>query len=175
MHTYTDFRGRWGTQARSFALLLAAATLAACSDSPLGPDDAGAAMHVAATEREATTIGESMSLIAAVLTARGDTIADATIAWVVSEPDVLEALGGGRFRVLREGTVRVAAVWPRDPSIRAEMTVTVNASFLASACITRTDQDPVGVAARCAAQRVVVSAAPVLEAASASLENGGRQ
>ncbi len=176
MRTQTDSMDRWSIHARSLALILAGVTLGACSDSPLGPDDAGAAMHVATTEREATTIGETMSLVAAVLTARGDSVPDATVAWEVSEPGVLEALGGGRFRVLRQGIVRVAAMWPRDPSVRAEIAVTVNASFYASACITRSDQDPVGAVPTCAQRRVVVSAAPVLSLTRApSLEDGGRQ
>ena len=141
------------------ALVLASLTLAACSaDAPLGPRDEHATMHVAASGVTATTIGQTLVIDAAVMNAKGVRLQDAEIHWDVSAPGVLESLGGGRFRVLSEGAMQIAAVWPKDPSVRATVTVTVDAGLLASACITKTDQTTTRTTT-CANARVVVRVA----------------
>ena len=141
--------------------VLSAAGLAACSNSPLGPNDGAASMRVDASAVTATALGQSITIQAWVMDASGSAIADAAIHWDVSAADILAPLGDGKFRVLKEGSVRVAAVWPKDPSVRAAVTVNVNAGLLASACISRSDQAAAGVAPKCAQQRVVVRTAPV--------------
>lgn len=136
---------------------LAAAMLTACSsDSPAGPGDGPASMHVNANAVTATVLGQTVAIQASVTSASGTAIADAPIRWELGVPDVLESLGDGRFRVMKEGSVSVAAVWTKDPSVRAAVTVNVNAGLLASACIARSDQAAAGAAPKCAQQRVVV-------------------
>src|SRR5690349_10299215 len=96
---------------RTMAAAIVAAGLAACSDSPLGPDEQHASMEVSAAATTATTIGESLTIGAAVMNSRGVPIANAGIHWDLSVPGVLESLGNGKFRVLSEGTVQIGAVW----------------------------------------------------------------
>ena len=136
---------------------LTAVVLTACSsDSPVAPGDGAASMHVDASAVTATVLGESVAIQASVTRPSGTTITDAPIRWELSVPDVLESLGDGRFRVLKEGSVSVAAVWTKDPSVRASVSVNVNAGLLASACIARSDQSTASAARKCAQQRVVV-------------------
>jgi hypothetical protein len=113
-------------------------------------------MHVNANAVTATVLGQTVAIQASVTSASGTAIADAPIRWELGVPDVLESLGDGRFRVMKEGSVSVAAVWTKDPSVRAAVTVNVNAGLLASACIARSDQAAAGAAPKCAQQRVVV-------------------
>jgi hypothetical protein len=155
---------------------LAALGLGACSNSPFAPTEDGASMQVGATAMTATTLGESITIDAAVVTAAGARVPNAEIHWEVSAPDVLEPAGNGRFRVLREGSVQVVAVWPRDPSVRALVTVKVDASVMVSACVARTDQMTGTSQRRCAQRRVVVSAAGPTTLASNSnrVPGGGR-
>jgi hypothetical protein len=146
---------------RFFISVLSIASLAACSNSPLGPNEHAASMHVSASAVTATALGQSVQIQASVTDASGKAIADASIHWDVSATDVLEPIGDGRFRVLKEGSARVAAIWPKDPSVRAAVTVNVDAGLLASACISKSDQATDGAAPKCAQQRVVVRTAPV--------------
>lgn len=157
---------------RALVAALAVVVLGACSESPLGPDDGRATMRVGAAAMSATALGESVVIEAAVIDSRGEPLPDAGVHWELSAPGVLEAIGDGRFRVLKEGTVQVAAVWPRDPSVRAGVTVAVNASIMAAACIVRSDQAPVDAPPRCARSRVVVSAAPTAAALVARAGSG---
>lgn len=152
--------------------------LAACGDSPLGPGEHGATMQVTASAVTATTLGQSLAIDAALLNSSGKAMRSSEIHWELSAPGVLEDIGGGRFRVLHEGTVQVAAVWPKDPSVRAAVTVTVNASILASACVARSDQALSGAPRKCAQQRVVVNTAPTLASlnkTSSTSHSVGRQ
>jgi hypothetical protein len=144
-----------------FTIAVLSTVLAACSSaSPVGPKDDAAAIRVSASSMTATALGQSVTVQASVVDAAGTAIAGAPIQWELSSPDVLESLGDGKFRVLKEGSVQVAAVWPKNPSIRAAVTVNVNAGLLASACISRTDQAAAGAAPKCAQRRVVVRTAP---------------
>ena len=150
---------------------LTAAMLTACSNSPLGPREHAASMHVNASAVAATSLGQTVLIQASVVDASGVAISNASVHWDLSSADVLEPIGAGKFRVLKEGTVRVAAIWPKDPSVRAAVTVSVDAGLLASACISKSDQASAGAAPKCAQQRVVVRTVPVptnLVAASAS-------
>ena len=147
-------------QTRIAALVLACAALTACNaDAPFGPHDEHATMRIATGGATPTVIGETVAITATVMGPTGEPLQDAAIHWGLSEAGVLESLGNGRFRVIREGTVQVAAVWPSDPSVRAIIAVTVDAGLLASACITKSDQATTA-ASRCAATRVVVRMAP---------------
>jgi hypothetical protein len=154
----------------AIAILLTAG-VTACSNSPLGPDGGAASMRVSASAVTATSLGQSVAIQAEVVDAAGSPIADAAIHWDLSAADILEPLGAGRFRVLKEGSVRVAAVWPKDPSVRAAVTVNVNAGLLASACIARSDQAAAEAAPKCAQQRVVVRTAPAPANVVASSSN----
>lgn len=146
-------------QIRTRALLLAFAVLGACSaDGALGPRDGHATMQVAASGVTASAIGQTVEIAAVVLDAKGEALKDADIHWDLSTAGVLESLGGGRFRVTGEGDVQVAAVWPKDPSVRASVVVSVDAGLLASACITKSDQATT-LASKCANTRVVVRVA----------------
>jgi hypothetical protein len=80
-------------------------------------------------------------------------------------------MGGGRFQVLKEGSVQVAAIWPKDPSVRATVTVTVDAGLLASSCIVKSDQSTTSTN-RCAQKRVVVRVSPIV--ALAKIADGAR-
>ncbi len=136
---------------------LATAMLAACSsDSPVAPGGGHASMRVSASAVSATVLGQSVTIQASVADASGAAITGEPIRWELSGPDILESLGDGKFRVLKEGSVSVAAVWTKDPSVRASVTVNVNAGLVASACIARSDQTTTGSAPKCAQQRVVV-------------------
>lgn len=131
--------------------------LSACSgDSPVAPIGGAASMHVNASAVTATVLGQNVAVQASVTSASGAPMVGAPIRWELSVPDVLESLGDGRFRVLKEGGVTVTAVWTKDPTVRASVDVNVNAGLLASACIARSDQGTVGAAPKCAQQRVVV-------------------
>ena len=136
-------------------------TLAACSSSTTGPKVDAASVQVSAGAVTATVLGQTLTVQASVVDAAGSVIAGAPIQWELSTPDVLESLGDGKFRVLKEGSVQIVAFWPKNPSIRAAVTVNVNAGLLASACISRTDQAAAGAAPKCAQRRVVVRTAPV--------------
>jgi hypothetical protein len=139
----------------SIAALLTA-LLAACSDSPIGPKDGGSSIHVSASAMTATSLGQSITIQASVVDGAGKAIADAPIRWELSTSDVLESLDDGRFRVLKEGSVTVTAVWREDSTIRAAVTVNVDAGLLASACVARSDQAAAGAAPKCAQRRFVV-------------------
>ena len=152
-----------------FSIAALSMMLAACSSSPVGPHDDAASVRVSASAVTATALGQSVAVQASVVDAAGTAIAGAPIRWELSAPDVLESLGDGKFRVLKEGSVQIAAVWPKNPTIRAAVTVNVNAGLLASACISRTDQTAAGVAPKCAQRRVVVRTAPVPANVVASL------
>jgi len=131
--------------------------LAACSsDSPVAPIGGAASMHVNAGAVTATVLGQNVAIQASVTSASGAPVAGAPIRWELSVPDVLESLGDGSFRVLKEGSVNVTAVWTKDPTVRAAVDVNVNAGLLASACIARLDQSTAGAAPKCAQRRVVV-------------------
>lgn len=157
-------------QIRTGALLLAFAALGACNaDGALGPRDEHATMRVAANGVTASAIGQTVDISAAVMDSKGEAIQDADIHWDLSSPSVLESLGNGRFRVIGEGDVQVAAVWPKDPSVRATVTVSVDAGLLASACITKSDQSTT-LTSKCANARVVVRVAASTASSVASLD-----
>jgi len=144
------------------AAALAFAALSACAaDSALGPHDEHATMHLQANNVVASAIGQTVLLDATVLNMEGEPLKGAEVHWDLSSTDVLYPVGFGRFQVLKEGTVQVAAIWPKDPSVRATVTVTIDAGLLASACIVKSDQAS-GSASKCAQKRVVVRVAPVV-------------
>jgi len=146
---------------RIATVLLGVATLAACNaDGALGPNDEHATMRLAAKSVSASAIGQTLTIDAAVLDMDGNPLAGAAVHWDLSSSDVLQPIGGGRFQVLKEGTVQVAAIWPKDPSVRATVTVTVDAGLLASACIVKSDQSTTATS-KCAQKRVVVKVAPL--------------
>lgn len=155
---------RIGRRAGRTLVATLALALAACdAGSTTGPDGRHAAMQLSAGATTATTLGETVTIKAQVVDGRGNPIPGAEIHWAISAPELLEPLGDGQFRVLGEGPVQVAAVWPRNPSVRAEVTVTIDAGLLASACIVKVDQDAAGTAPRCAQRRVTVRVAPTAE------------
>lgn len=146
-------------QIRTGAMLLALVALGACNaDGALGPGDEHATMRVGSSGMTASAIGQTVDIAASVLDSKGEAIRDADIHWDLSSTGVLESLGGGRFRVIGEGDVQIAAVWPKDPSVRATVAVSVDAGLLASACITKSDQATT-LTAKCANARVVVRVA----------------
>jgi hypothetical protein len=145
---------------RHIAIALATVGLGACGSASTDPSRELASRHVAASAMTATTIGQAIDIDATVLNANGEPIANAEIHWELSEAGILEMVGNGHFRVLREGSVRVAAVWPKDPSVRAAVSIKVDASALFSACVSRSDQATSAQSRKCAQQRVVVMAAP---------------
>jgi hypothetical protein len=148
------------TRLRLIAGSLALLGLGACSSTPLAPgEDDQASMRVGTNAMTATTLGDSIIIDAAVVNALGAAIPHAEIHWELSTSGILEVLGNGRFRVVREGQVQVAAVWPKDPSVRAAVNIKVDAGALMSACISRTDQATGTQVRKCAQQRVVVRAA----------------
>jgi hypothetical protein len=152
---------------RAAVALLGVAALSACAaDSVLGPHDEHATKHMATTSVAASAIGQTLALDATVLKMDGQPLRGAQVHWDLSATDVLLPIGGGRFRVLKEGTVQVAAIWPKDPSVRATVTVTVDAGLLASACIVKSDQSTTATS-RCAQKRVVVKVAPFVALAKA--------
>jgi hypothetical protein len=104
----------------------------------------------------ATSLGQTISIETSIVDGAGKPVMSGPIRWELSTPDVLESLGDGRFRVLKEGTVTVTAVWTPDSTVHATVTVNVDAGLLASACIARFDQASVGGAPKCAQRRVVV-------------------
>ena len=136
--------------------VLSTAFLAACSDSPLGPSSGETSIHVSASAMTATSLGQTISVEASVVDAAGKPVAGGPIRWELSASDVLESLGDGRFRVLKEGTVTVTAVWTKDPTIRATVAVNIDAGLLASACVSRSDQATAGATPKSALRRVVV-------------------
>jgi hypothetical protein len=136
--------------------LLGIGVLGACAaDSALGPHDEHATMRMTSKSVAASAIGQTVALDATVLRMDGQPLRGAEVHWDLSATDVLQPMGGGRFQVLKEGTVQVAAIWPKDPSVRATVTVTVDAGLLASACIVKSDQSTTATN-RCAQKRVVV-------------------
>ena len=146
-------------QIRTGVLLLAFVALGACNaDGALGPRDEHATMRVGASGVTASAIGQMVDIAAAVMDSKGDAIQDADIHWDLSSTGVLESLGNGRFRVIGEGDVQVAAIWPKDPSVRATVAVSVDAGLLASACISKSDQATT-LTSKCANARVVVRVA----------------
>jgi hypothetical protein len=162
--------------ARSAAVVAFAVGLGACSNSPFGPDEQHASMQVGVSAMTATTLGQTIGIDAAVVTAAGERIPNTGIHWELSAPGVVEMVSDGHFRVLHEGTVQVVAVWPKDPSVRALVVIKVDASILASACVVHTDQATSDAPRKCAQRRVVVSAATAsstLAAASSLRETMG--
>jgi hypothetical protein len=155
---------------RVVAGMLATAWLAGCGSSSLSPDHESASMRVGASAMTATTLGESIDIDAAVVDVAGAPIPNAEIHWELSAPGILEMTGNGHFRVLREGSVQIAAVWPRDPSVRGLVSVRVDASVLMSACISRSDQATSTQPKRCSQQRVVVRAAALAPTLAVSPE-----
>jgi hypothetical protein len=156
----TSTRPARASRLRIAAALLGVAALSACAaDSALGPHDEHATMQMAAKSVAASAIGQTVALDATVLNMEGQPLRGAQVHWDLSATDVLQPIGGGRFLVLKEGTVQVAAIWPKDPSVRATVTVTVDAGLLASACIVKSDQSTTSTN-RCAQKRVVVRVAP---------------
>ena len=157
-------------QIRTGALMLALVATGACNtDGALGPRDEHATMSVGASGVTASAIGQTVDIAAVVQDSKGAAIQDADIHWDVSDTGVLESLGGGHFRVIGEGDVQVAAVWPKDPSVRATVSVTVDAGLLASACISKSDQATT-LTSRCASTRVVVRMAASPSASVAPLD-----
>jgi hypothetical protein len=145
---------------RHVVALLGLAALSACAaDSALGPHDEHATMRMTSKSVSASAIGQTVSLDATVLKMDGQPLRGAEVHWDLSATDVLLPIGGGRFQVVKEGTVQVAAIWPKDPSVRATVTVTVDAGLLASACIVKSDQSSTSTS-RCAQKRVVVRVSP---------------
>lgn len=145
---------------RMAAALLAGLALSACAtDAALGPRGEHATMRIASGGAAAIAIGQTVVLGAELIDASGDRMRDERIVWDLASSGVLEPLGSGRFLVLKEGSVQVAAIWPKDPSVRATVTVTVDAGLLAMACIIKSDQAS-STAAKCAQKRVVVRVAP---------------
>src|SRR5919107_5292404 len=116
-------------------------------------------MRLAANGPAASSIGQTLALDAAVLRSDGEPLKGAQVHWEVSDPGVLQPMGNGRFQVMTEGTAQVVAIWPKDPSVRATVTVTVDAGLLAAACIVKSDQASTAVS-MCAQTRVVVRVAP---------------
>jgi len=160
----------------SLAYIVAGASalgLAACSNSPFGPDDQHASMQVNASALTATTLGQTVVIDASVVTSSGQAVPNAGIHWELSAPGVLEMIGDGRFRVLHEGSVQVAAVWPKDPSVRALVVVKVDASILASACVTHSDQATSTTLLKCAQRRVVVSTAATSSTLATATSSAG--
>ena len=135
--------------------------LAACSDSTTGPSSTATSIQVGTTAVSATAIGQTVAIQTSVIDPAGAVIPSAAIRWELSAADVLESMGDGKFRVLKEGSVRVTAIWSKDPTVRAAVTVNVNAGLMASACVSRSDQAAPGATPKCAQQRVVVRTAAV--------------
>jgi hypothetical protein len=143
-----------------FAIAVVSTTiLAACSDSTVGPKEGAASMRLSASAMTATALGQNVTIQASIVDAGGSVMTNEPIRWELGSADVLEALDSGKFRVLKEGSVRVTAVWPKDPSVMAAVTVNVDAGLMTSACISRTDQAAAGAGRKCAQQRVVVRTA----------------
>ena len=137
-------------------VILSTMLLAACGDSPTAPGGGGTSIHVSASAMSATSLGQTISIETSIVDGAGKPVVSGPIRWELSAPDVLESLGDGRFRVLREGTVTVTAVWTPDSTVHATVTVNVDAGLLATACVARFDQASVGAAPKCAQRRVVV-------------------
>lgn len=145
---------------RLAAAMLAGMSLSACAaDGALGPRNEHATMRIGSGGASAIAIGQTVVLGAELIDASGDRMRNERIVWDLASSGVLEPLGGGRFLVLKEGSVQVAAIWPKDPSVRATVTVNVNAGLLAMACIIKADQATT-TASKCAQKRVVVRVAP---------------
>ena len=142
----------------NIAAMLAPLAFVACGgDSPLGPGGEHATMRVGVNGMTLTTIGESIVIDAVVVNSHGDVIKDAEIAWDTRNADgVLVAGVAGKYTVMKEGTARIAAIWTRDPSVRATITVNVDAGLLAAACVVKVDQKQGAIGQRCAQQRVLV-------------------
>src|SRR5689334_24290468 len=98
-----------------FSIAVLSMTLAACSSSTTGPKVDAASVQVSAGAVTATVLGQTLTVQASVVDAAGSVIAGAPIQWELSTPDVLESLGDGKFRVLKEGSVQIVAFWPKNP------------------------------------------------------------
>ena len=151
----------------TIAAMLTPLIFIACGgDSSLGPGSEHATMRVGVNGLTVTTIGSSIAIDAVVVNAHGDVIKGAEIAWDSRSADgVLMASVPGTYIVTKEGTARIAAIWTRDPSVRATVTVNVDAGLLAAACVVKVDQKQGATGQRCAQQRVlvgVVASSPVL-------------
>ena len=145
---------------RVTAATIAGVVLSACAaDAVLGPHEDHATMRMVANGPAASSIGQTLALDAAVLRSDGQPMKGAEVHWEVSDPAVLQPMGDGRFQVLTEGSAQVVAIWPKDPSVRATVTVTVDAGLLAAACIVKSDQEST-TTSKCAQKRVVVRVAP---------------
>jgi hypothetical protein len=143
---------------KSYAgVLLLLLPLAAC-DMPTSVRTKPASIQLVTDHVSATMIGETIQLDVSGFDASGSAITPDNLVWDLSNQDILQSLGSGAFRVLREGDVRIAIVYRHDPSIRVTATVNVAASFMARACIRMTDQDPTGLKATCVQQQLTVFA-----------------
>jgi hypothetical protein len=152
---------------RLIAATVAAGVLSACAaDAVLGPHEDHATMRMEASGPAASSIGQTIALDAAVLRSDGEPLRGAEVHWEVSDARILRPIGDGRFEVLTEGTAQVVAIWPKDPSVRATVTVTVDAGLLAAACIVKADQGSTA-ASKCAEARVVVRFAPTASLSTA--------
>jgi adhesin/invasin len=70
-------------------------------------------------------IGAEMTFTANVLDARGAPVPDSPVTWSVTNADVLQHLGAGRFRALRAGSTTIQAVLTSAPTITSNAIVTV--------------------------------------------------
>ena len=70
-------------------------------------------------------IGAEMTFTANVVDARGAPVPDSPVTWSVTNADVLQHLGGGRFRALRAGTTTIQAVLTSAPTVTGNAIVTV--------------------------------------------------
>jgi hypothetical protein len=148
---------RWGGVV---AVLWLAGSAAACT-MPLDVDDRAATIHVGSREVQVRTLGDVLAVGAEVRSANGQLLTRPDIRWELSSGGILEPIAGGSFRVIGEGRVTIAAVWRRDPSVRAGVTVTVDPGFLARACIVRLDASTGQTARECTEQRLTVHVAPI--------------
>jgi hypothetical protein len=138
----------------------AAGSQSACA-LPLDVEDRPASILIAVSDVQAQALGEHLVIEAQVRDIRNNVLPKADIHWEISHPDVLEPLGNGRFKVVSEGSVKIAVVASRAPSVRAAISVAVNASFLSRACIVRSDQGGINAQRGCAEQQLTVTASHI--------------
>ncbi len=114
-HVFASSRFAWQRP----AIALMALALAACgNETPTAPFRGGVATALAlsvANGGALASLGDTAVITARVADANGTALTDAPLRWTVSAPGVVEVVGPGRLRALRNGRVTVVATI--DPTL----------------------------------------------------------
>ena len=109
--TLTGVRIRWPARCAWYAVLAAVLGMSACGEGPAGiPGGEPASLTVTPELAEPVAVGDELALGAEVRDRDGRMIADATVSWASSDPEVAAVGPEGVVTAVGQGTATITAV-----------------------------------------------------------------